>query len=129
MPGFYFLDLPGYGYARASKTDRAGFLALLRGALARPRVVGVVWLLDLRHEPSAEDRVMQDTLAAGGARVLAAFTKADKLARGQRLTRERSLRETLNLEPAQTVVTSAQTGDGIDDLREAVAELIRKAAG
>lgn len=124
---FYLLDLPGYGWARASKTDRAAFLQLLRGALLRPRLAGVVWLLDLRHDPSADDRVMQDTLAAGASRVLAAFTKADKLPRGQRLTRARALQERLALDQEQVVTTSAVSGEGIDTLREAIAGLIAKA--
>jgi GTP-binding protein len=127
LPDFYFLDLPGYGYARASKADRAAFLALLRAALVRPRLAGVVWLLDLRREPSADDRVMQDTLAAGGTRVLAAFTKADKLPRGQRLTRARSLRAALALDEDQVVATSAPSGEGITELRDAIADLVRKA--
>lgn len=124
---FYLVDLPGYGYARASKADRAAFLALLRAALVRPRLAGVVWLLDLRREPSADDRVMQDTLAAGGTRVLAAFTKADKLPRGQRLTRARSLRAALALDEDQVVATSAPSGEGITELRDAIADLVRKA--
>lgn len=124
---FYLLDLPGYGWARASKTDRAAFLQLLRGALLRPRLAGVVWLLDLRHDPSADDRVMQDTLAAGASRVLAAFTKADKLPRGQRLTRARALQERLALDQEQVVTTSAVSGEGIDTLREAIEGLITKA--
>lgn len=127
MPDFYFLDLPGYGYARVSQTERAGFRRLLAYVLERPRLAGAVWLLDLRHEPSADDRDMHDLLAADNVRVLAALTKADKLPRGQRLKRARELQEALGLEDDQIVITSAQTGDGIGELREAVQELIRKA--
>lgn len=120
----YLLDLPGYGYARVSQTERAGFRRLLTGVLARPHLAGAVWLLDLRHAPSALDRDMQDQLAARGARVLAAFTKADKLPRGQRLERARALRDTLALDEEQTVITSARTGEGILDLRDAIAGLV-----
>lgn len=124
----YVLDLPGYGYARASKTDRAGFRRLLAGTLARPSLAGALWLFDIRHEPSADDRVMQDLLAAGGTRVLAAVTKADKLPRGQRQRRAAALREVLRLDPDQIIVTSARTREAIDDLREAVARLVAGAA-
>jgi GTP-binding protein len=124
-PFFYLLDLPGYGFARASKTDRAAFLGLLRHALRRPRIAGVVWLLDVRREPSHDDREMQDTLAAGGMQVLAAFTKSDKLPRGRRLTRERELRKALAMSEEQTVLTSAQTGEGIVELREAITALVQ----
>ena len=80
----YFLDLPGYGYARAGKEQRADFRRLLRYALERERLRGVVWLLDIRHPPSVDDRTMQDTLAEGERHVLAALTKGDKLSTAQR---------------------------------------------
>ena len=124
----YFLDLPGYGYARVSQTERAAFHRLLDGVLQRPRLAGAVWLLDLRRDPSADDHAMQDVLAAGGVRVLAAFTKADKLPRGQQRERAHALRVALHLDDEQTVSTSAKTGDGVAELREAIGELIRKAA-
>ncbi len=127
LPDFYFLDLPGYGYARVSKTDRAGFRRLLAYVLDRPRLAGAVWLLDLRHEPSADDRDMHELLGSSNVRVLAALTKADKLPRGQRLARARELQATLRLDDDQVVITSAETGDGIGELKEAIEGLIKKA--
>src|SRR6267154_5409961 len=50
----FFLDLPGYGYSRASKSDRTAFRRLVNHTLNRERLAGVVWLLDIRHEPSAD---------------------------------------------------------------------------
>src|SRR2546421_1849076 len=123
----YFLDLPGYGYARAGKEQRADFRRLLRYALERERLRGVVWLLDIRHPPSGDDRTMQDTLAEGERHVLAALTKGDKLSTAQRRDRERELREELGLPADQVIVTSAKTGDGIPELREAIEELVRGA--
>jgi GTP-binding protein len=123
----YFLDLPGYGYSRASKTDRTAFRRLVAHALRRERLAGVVWLLDIRHEPSAGDNTMQDLLAATGTRVLATVTKSDKLGRESRVRRERELQETLGLDADQLIVTSARTGEGIAELREAIAGLIGKA--
>ncbi len=122
----YFLDLPGYGYSRASKTDRTAFRRLVTHALRRERLAGAVWLLDVRREPSADDRTMQDLLAAGGTRVLATVTKSDKLRRGVQERREQELRETLGLDADQIIVTSARTGEGIEELREAIAGLIGK---
>ncbi len=120
----YLLDLPGYGYARASQGERTAFRGLLTHVLRRERLDGVVWLLDLRRTLSAEDRAMQDTLAERGTRVLATFTKADKLARNERLRRERALRAELGLADDQCVLTSARTGDGMTELREAIAGLV-----
>jgi len=122
---FYFLDLPGYGYARASHAERHAFRGLVTGALERPRLAGVVWLLDSRREPSADDRAMQELFGGRATRVLAALTKSDKLPRGLRLTRERELRETLALDADQLVVTSAREKEGIEDLRDAIAGLVQ----
>jgi GTP-binding protein len=124
---FYLLDLPGYGYARASKTDRAAFAHLLRHALTRARLRGVVWLLDIRHEPSADDRDMQDRLAAATTPVLAVLTKSDKLPSGRRAERARALTAVLALDEDQLLVTSARTALGIPDLRDAIATLAARA--
>src|SRR6267143_3864222 len=123
----YFLDLPGYGYARAGKAQLIAFRALVKYALQRERLRGVVWLLDIRHPPSTDDRAMQDVLAEGETHVLAALTKGDKLSTGERRTREGELREELELPEDQVVVTSAKTGEGISDLNEAIAGLLGKA--
>ena len=124
----YFLDLPGYGYARAGKEQRAGFRRLLWYALARERLRGVVWLLDIRHPPSVDDRAMQDALVEGETHVLAALTKGDKLSTAQRRVRERELRDELGLPEDQVIATSAKTGKGIAELREAIEGLVRGAA-
>ena len=122
------MDLPGYGYARAGKAQRAAFRGLLKHALRREWLRGVVWLLDIRHPPSADDRAMQETLVEGQTHVLAALTKADKLSVNERLTRERERREELELPEDQVVVTSAVTRAGILELREAIEGLVRGAA-
>lgn len=125
---YYFLDLPGYGYARAGKAQRAAFRGLLKHALRREALRGVVWLLDIRHSPSAEDLAMQEVLVEGQTHVLAALTKADKLSTNQRDTRARELRQELELPEDQVVVTSAETGAGIVELREAIEGLVRGGA-
>ncbi len=121
----YFLDLPGYGYSRAAKADRTAFRRLVRHALDRARLAGVVWLLDIRHEPSTDDRTMQDLLAERETRALAALTKGDKLPRRERRRREQELRAALGLPEDQVIVTSARTGEGIVELREAIAGLVK----
>ena len=120
----FFLDLPGYGYSRASKTERTAFRRLVNHTLNRERLSGVVWLLDIRHEPSADDLTMQDLLTERETRTLAALTKGDKLPRGARLRRQEELRVALGLPEDQVIVTSAKTGEGIAELREAIAGLI-----
>jgi GTP-binding protein len=122
---YYLLDLPGYGYARASQTERAAFRRLIARTLDRGHLAGVLWLLDIRRDPSVDDRALQEVFAARGTRVLAALTKSDKLPQGQRLGREHELRELLALDEDQMIATSARQGAGIGELREAITELIR----
>jgi GTP-binding protein len=97
---------------------------LVKHALRRERLRGVIWLLDIRHSLSADDQAMQDALAEDETQVLAALTKGDKLSPGKRTTRERELRDELELPEDQVLLTSAKTGEGIGDLKEAIAGLI-----
>ena len=121
LPAFYLIDLPGYGFARASKNARSGYRRLLRGYLeTRRTLAGVVWLLDIRHQPSADDLEMQTLLTDSGRPTLAVFTKADKITRGARATRAAELAGALGLEESQTQLVSSQTGDGIAELSESI---------
>jgi GTP-binding protein len=121
LPGLYLVDLPGYGFARASKIDRAGYRKLVTGYLrSREALAGIVWLLDIRHDPSREDREMQELLVEGGRPVLAVLTKADKLTRSALRQRERELAQTLGLRADQLQVTSSRTGMGITELATSI---------
>ena len=121
LPTFYLIDLPGYGFARASKHARSGYRRLLRGYLeGRSTLAGVVWLLDIRHPPSADDLEMQDLLSASGRPTLVTFTKADKLNRGARAARAAELAAALGLDEEQTQVVSSVSGDGIADLSDSI---------
>jgi GTP-binding protein len=122
LPALYLVDLPGYGFARASKSSRAGYRRLILDYLrTRERLSGIVWLLDIRRDPSPEDREMQELLVESGRPVLAAFTKADKLTRSARALRAEELARALDLRPDQIELTSSQTGLGIPELAASVA--------
>src|SRR5437016_10146854 len=129
MRVYYVLDLPGYGYSRASRGDRAAFRGLITHTLDRPRLAGVLWLLDIRRDPSDDDRAMQQLFAERETRVLAALTKSDVLGRPARARREAEIQGTLELEDDQVIVTSAREKVGIEELREAIAGLIRRPPG
>jgi len=121
LPGFYLVDLPGYGFARASKAERAGYRELITGYLrTRQALQGIVWLLDIRHAPSREDREMQQLLIESGRSVLAVFTKADKLTRSAVHPRTQQLAHALQLQPDQIEVTSSRSGAGIAELAASV---------
>ena len=117
----YFVDLPGYGWAKASQGERARFRNLLDTYLKkRDRLAGVVWLLDIRHSPSDDDFVVQDLLIATGRPALTVLTKGDKLPRGQRISAVRSRAKELGLDAGEVLVTSSQSGEGIGDLRRSI---------
>jgi GTP-binding protein len=121
LPDFYLMDLPGYGFARAGKTARAGYRRLVeRYLLERATLAGVVWLLDVRHEPSREDRAMQDLLAQSGRPVLVALTKADKLTRSAQASRPRELAVALGLQEDQVQLTSSTSRLGLAELADSI---------
>lgn len=121
LPGLYLVDLPGYGFARASKGARAGYRRLMTEYLRnRPSLAGVVWLLDIRHQPSTDDLEMQRLLVQSSRPVLAVFTKADKLTRSALPVRARELAEALGLQQDQVEITSSHSKLGIAELATSI---------
>jgi GTP-binding protein len=121
LPAFYLVDLPGYGFARASKSNRAGYRKLITDYLrTRGPLRGVVWLLDIRHDLSKEDREMHELLSESGRPVLAVLTKADKLTRSAVGARRQALTESLELEPEAVELTSSRSGLGIAELAHSI---------
>jgi GTP-binding protein len=121
LPGFYLVDLPGYGFARAGKVARAAYRRLVTRYLGeRPSLAGVVWLLDIRHDPSKDDLEIQRLLIASGRPVLAALTKGDKLGRAAGLARARELAAALELSEDQVQLTSSKSRHGIAELGESI---------
>jgi len=129
LSSFYLVDLPGYGFARAGKSARAGYRALVTRYLReRPTLAGVVWLLDIRHPPSKDDREFQELLADSERPVLAVLTKADKLPRGRRAERVRALARELELPDDQIQPTSIESGEGLSELAAALLQLADRQA-
>jgi GTP-binding protein len=127
LPGLYLLDLPGYGYARVSHTERERYRRLVRGLVEkRTTIRGILWLLDLRHQPSADDRAYAEILARQELPVLVALTKSDKLPFGQRRRRAAEVAEALALDPAQVQLTSSKTGEGLADLADSLLEAAKE---
>jgi GTP-binding protein len=121
LPAFYLLDLPGYGYAKVSLKERARFQELLQGVVKeRTTLHGIVWLLDIRHDPSAEDLRYAELFAERTLPVLAVLTKGDKLPQARRHRQARAITEALALAPEQVQLTSSSTGLGIADLGESM---------
>jgi GTP-binding protein len=122
---FVLADLPGYGYAKISKTRKAEWLPLIEGYLrASTALRGVVQLLDCRHDPSEEDLQMFDFLADVGVPTLVVLTKIDKLRKREIPERVHAIAVALRLEDDQIIKFSAETNEGRDELAETVQALI-----
>jgi GTP-binding protein len=115
------VDLPGYGFARAGKAARVGYRSLVTRYLGeRSSLAGVVWLLDVRHDPSKDDFEIQDLLIESGRPVLAALTKSDKLTRTAGIARTRELAAALGLQEDQVQLTSSKSREGIAELAQSI---------
>ncbi len=124
---FVLVDLPGYGYARVSKDMRETWRPLIEGVLRdNPRMRGVVHLLDARHEPSVDDLKMLEFLAELGTPAIIVATKVDKLVKSAREARLAALAAQAGIESDQMIPFSAVTGEGRDELAEAVVALVAK---
>ncbi len=125
---YYLVDLPGYGYARASKETRSSLRRLIRAYIERREALaGVVWLLDIRHDPSADDLAMGDLLSERGRPVLVALTKADKIPSGRRHERLTAIARAVGIEEDQCLITSIVKKEGIQSLRASAQQLLRVA--
>jgi GTP-binding protein len=124
---FVLVDLPGYGYARISKAKKAEWRPMIESYLRRTtQLRGIVLLLDIRREPSEDDRAMLDFLAELGVPSIIALTKADKLTKANALERVADVMRMMALEPEQVIRFSAQTGEGRIELLEAIMQLVDK---
>jgi GTP-binding protein len=122
---FLLADLPGYGYAKVSRAKSAEWAPLIEAYLrANAHLRGVVQLLDIRHDPTDDDRQMLDFLADVGVPVMFVATKMDKLSRLAAERRVRELAIILQVEEDHIIPFSAQTGVGRDELAEAIAGLL-----
>ena len=123
---FVLADLPGYGYARISKEQKAAWRPLIESYLrSSPALRGIVQLLDVRHDPTGEDDEMLDFLAELGAPTIVVLTKTDKLRPREAEERSAAIATGLGLPDDQVIRFSARTGAGRDELAEAVVELSR----
>ena len=126
---FILADLPGYGYARISKEQRASWRPLIEGYLRDNAMLrGVVLLLDARRHPSEDDLQMLDFLASVGTPTIIVATKIDKLKTAERGPRIGELAREAGIELDQIIPFSAVTNDGRDELAEAIVALVGRGA-
>jgi GTP-binding protein len=102
---FYFVDLPGYGYAKVAKTEQAKWGKMMEDYLVqRPQLQKVALLVDCRHKPNEDDLLMYGWIKHFGYEIVIVATKKDKLNRAELVKANKLIRETLNLEPQEEII-------------------------
>ena len=121
-----FVDVPGYGYAKVSKTERAKWGKMIEEYLtSRENLRAVVSLVDLRHDPSADDVQMYEFLKYYEIPVIVVATKADKIPRGKWNKHESAIKKKLNFDSTDRfIIFSSETRQGYDHAWDAILESI-----
>ena len=126
---FYFVDLPGYGYAKAGKDARREWAARVEGYLQEDPPDAVVLLVDGKVGATPLDVQAYEYLSGLGVAVLIAATKVDKVSRGRWAAAVKEVRKVLGLEEAIPVIpVSAHSGEGIKELWGAIASRLEASA-
>ena len=125
----YFVDLPGYGYAKVAKSEKGRWSELIEGYLNQDRRFAlVVSLVDIRHDPSALDMHMAKFLWENDFPFAIALTKADKLSKQAAGKQASAIRKKLDLpKDIPFVVTSSSNGTGVDELRRLIDSYVAEA--
>lgn len=122
----YLVDLPGYGYAKVSEETKVKWGRMIENYLHGSRQLRAVFLLiDIRHEPSANDRDMYNWIVYQGYEPIIIATKLDKIKRSQVQKQIRILKEGLKLLPGTVVIPfSAETKQGREEIWKLIDDLV-----
>ena len=122
----YFVDLPGYGYAKVSQGERDRWGRLMEDFFAEPGLITLgVMIVDARHRPTADDVTMADWFKQSGCRLAVVANKLDKLKKSEIEPNLKLIRETLALpEDAPLIPFSAEKGQGRDELMREILSVL-----
>ena len=122
----YFVDLPGYGYAKVSQTERDRWGKLMEDFFATPGLIDLgVMIVDARHKPTADDVTMAEWFKSSGCRLVVVANKLDKLKKSEIEPNMQQIRETLTLpEEVLLIPFSAEKGQGREALLAEIVKLI-----
>lgn len=117
---FYYVDLPGYGYAKVSLEAKEKWGKMIERYLSRSRMLKMVFLLvDIRHDPSANDKSMYDWIVYNGYHPVIIATKLDKINRSQVAKHTKAIRQGLGVAPEDILIPfSAETKQGREEIWE-----------
>ncbi|MER2111900.1 ribosome biogenesis GTP-binding protein YihA/YsxC [Solibacillus isronensis] len=113
----YYVDVPGYGYAKVSKSERAAWGRMIEQYfMSREQLKAVVLIVDIRHNPTSDDCMMYDFLKHYNIPVIVVATKADKIPKGKWDKHKKIVRETLQMEKQDPlIVFSSEKGLGFEE--------------
>lgn len=122
-----FADLPGYGYAKVSRNEKARWAELVEGYFGQDRNIALlIQICDIRHAPTADDMSMIDFLYSSGKNFIVALTKLDKLKNSQRQGCIDVYKEKLSAyDGIRFFPCSSQNGEGIEEIRLAIEEAVK----
>ena len=122
----YLVDLPGYGYAKVPETEKAKWGKMVENYLHTSKKLKAVFLLiDIRHDPSANDRMMYEWMVYQGFAPIIIATKLDKIKRSQVQKNIKAIREGLSVKPGTAIIAfSAETKQGRDEIWEQIDALV-----
>ena len=123
----YLVDLPGYGYAKVSKSERERWAELIEGYFNQERNFALVCsLVDIRHAASELDETMIGFLKESGLPFCIVLTKGDKLSHAKCIAQMKAIRAQLELtDDVPMVITSSLKGTGIDDVRRLISDSVK----
>ncbi|MBO5104031.1 MAG: YihA family ribosome biogenesis GTP-binding protein [Ruminococcus sp.] len=126
LENIYFVDLPGYGYAKVSKSDKERWSGLIEGYLGADRDIRLVFMLvDMRHAPTKDDIHMIDYLIDTETPFVIVLTKADKLNKTERAKRMEAFKDEIPcFSDIHSIPFSSQTFEGVEELRKIVEDVI-----
>lgn len=127
----YLVDLPGYGYAKVAQSEKEKWGQLIERYLQKSQMLKAVFLLvDIRHEPSANDRMMYEWMTYNGYEPLIIATKLDKIKRSQIQKQVKQIRSGLGMKSGSVVIPfSAETKQGREEIWELIDGWIAAHAG
>lgn len=122
----YCVDLPGYGFAKVSRETQAKWGKMIENYLKSSKQLKAVFLLiDIRHEPSANDREMYDWIVYNGYEPIIIATKLDKINRSQIQKNIKIIKNSLNVKPETVIIPfSAQTKQGRDEIWDLIDNIV-----
>lgn len=130
LPACRFVDLPGYGYAKVSKSEKERWASLVEGYFAQDRQIAlVIQLVDMRHKPSENDLQMIDFLVGMGAPFAVVCTKADKLNKSETSAQMRFFQELFGPVDIPFYPFSAVKSTGLTEVQGLISEAVEEAIG